>query len=563
MTSRLRSSLDNIGSVLFECLPRLRILALHSLEERTWNADLAAIVKSVQVWLRPDPPVDYPPGVIADVQVGSETDLRAAELRDGTRFFDTPTQVRLATMVVKRKKGAGYTYSPADRGLTGMYIPDMLTRFWQLEPSIPPNPPKRLHVLTVIGEIKVTRLTIRNGRCVVVNDPRDDPDMDDLEDSTAASFYSLGSGGSTAIVEIDTNVKWREGLAKALIYLQSAFEYCRCVLGHVVISSSFSRLYHAGDQVFIECSDSYLASRSSGERNGISIRDFLSANNSSHLRWSLSRRVDAGFDWDPNGPTVLAELHHLGLQVLVHHTRTHPTDPFVPLVQNASVTFELQSIINELRDPQHPHTVSVEMPSSNLDIIAEFSRPKREPRTARAAKPRGDNPPPPDDAADDKDGRGNGKGKGKGKGKRTRNSASKGKGTTALARTSARLRANAAAKKRTTSTKVTTWLDTIPSSDATIPELEPPTRMTAPPSSELGSPPSEDELGEALEATDMVPPLADVYDYYEDEDKKEQKEVILGEDVVAAAHGCGPLLVLVTSEQMDTILRAVAVAVSV
>lgn len=199
--------------------------------------------------------------------------------------------------------------------------------------SDPMEPPIVPRVISLTGEMKVTRLYRRNGRYVAAFDPRDwqpgDPDE-------WASHYSIGTGhNEVAVAQVDGVWKWRSGLAKQVVYMLSSNEYCNAYLGYFVLGDRYSRLVVVADDHFaLECTEPFLAAHP----ELASFADLLDyPDGTSHLAWALSREapveeMEGGetaatstirrYIWDVNALDTLQTFTKLSVDVLEHHCRT-------------------------------------------------------------------------------------------------------------------------------------------------------------------------------------------------------------------------------------------------
>lgn len=244
-------------------------------------------------------------------------------------------------------------------------------------------------VIGLVGEIKVTHLIKRGEKYVVCSHRDDDPELLQGEDVSLveaddrSTTYSFDTGISLgAAIKLDGVQKWRAGLSKALVHLQSSFEFCGTRLGFVIVGLLFSRIVVSGDDTFIiECSEEYLESSTT---RTMTATEFLDEPRSwTHLTWNLCDSSDAEAPrWAAEGMRRYLDLHRTAVQVLTSHSASHGGNPFRPL---GSLSPSAQLVSQEITGP-----ITVPHNAAARTGILETSRPKastrrQEPKSSEAS----------------------------------------------------------------------------------------------------------------------------------------------------------------------------------
>lgn len=214
------------------------------------------------------------------------------------------------------------------RNSVGTHNPDLTTL---LSEGLVDDPTTTLRVLSLAGEIKVTRIRARNGKLVIAVDP--DNDVELTEDM--ATHYSIpsASGDKAKLVRVDEGIKWTAGLSKAVIYLQSQYEYCGGYLSASVLGTRFCRIVMADSgHVILEVSSAFLIAATT---TALRIHDFLNdQTNVASLPWDMCDDHPGAFpehSWNTDAMDRLLQLHKVAADILTSHTASHPDQPFCRL----------------------------------------------------------------------------------------------------------------------------------------------------------------------------------------------------------------------------------------
>lgn len=214
------------------------------------------------------------------------------------------------------------------RNSVGTHNPDLTTL---LSEGLVDDPTTTLRVLSLAGEIKVTRIRARNGKLVIAVDP--DNDVELTEDM--ATHYSIpsASGDKAKLVRVDEGIKWTAGLSKAVIYLQSQYEYCGGYLSASVLGTRFCRIVMADSgHVILEVSSAFLIAATT---TALRIHDFLNdQTNVASLPWDMCDDHPGAFpehSWNTDAMDRLLQLHKVAADILTSHTASHADQPFCRL----------------------------------------------------------------------------------------------------------------------------------------------------------------------------------------------------------------------------------------
>lgn len=152
-------------------------------------------------------------------------------------------------------------------------------------------------VLALVGELKVVLIRFDGQKYKAVVHAADDKDMqaDDRTSATEADTPSSASSSSAASIHISNMItkdfrrKWQAGVAKAIVYSLTGYEYCNARLLFAIIHTKFSRaVLTSVDPVpvyALECSEQWLDDHGN---QTLKLADFLeNMENAEHLAHDL------------------------------------------------------------------------------------------------------------------------------------------------------------------------------------------------------------------------------------------------------------------------------------
>lgn len=140
---------------------------------------------------------------------------------------------------------------------------------------------------------------------------------------TVASMYAQEpDGGHTDFVAVKRSL-WQAKLARTLVFMVSAFEYCGCRFGLVRIHDQWGRLFTLNDKtIALECDDEFLSARVVERQASAAAAaaEFLAGeHNSSHLPHT--------WDQQSSSPERMFAFVRQAAEVLLHVPVTDPLPP--------------------------------------------------------------------------------------------------------------------------------------------------------------------------------------------------------------------------------------------
>lgn len=253
---------------------------------------------------------------------------------------------------------------------------------------------RHLAVISLVGEIKITKLERRNGKLVVAVHPQDDPE---LEEEFSVSHFSISSNAETGDIAVDGGKKWMAGLLKAVIYVQTCFEYCGTVLGHFILGARFTRIVMCDSgHLLLECCGSFLAERSD---RTLRMAEFLcQPTNVKHMPWNLASGDIDSLAFDEPAVDRLLGIHELAMNILSSHAATYPEQPFRQL-DRLWETQGVRTILAEISGLSTDSTLDV----VDKTALIETSRPLRSKKLGGGKNTSSTNPRNDDDEPQQED----------------------------------------------------------------------------------------------------------------------------------------------------------------